>query len=230
MATTKKTPPHLAAQAVVDDLAEQERAARARRDAATARLGDLQARNQSGDETVTGLDLMTARADVEAAQGLADHAARELGDARAQAATVLAEHTAQEVRTAITLLDLDRVIQDARRAIEAALSDVNEAMLTRDRMSDEAGRVLAAAGVPTGQWLNGIRYMAAQNPATGRTIPDAFSVEVQTDDGDTSWVSTTGAQRNTRRHLTRVVDDLLSDARSTVPVEPRRRRGGGTVF
>jgi hypothetical protein len=230
MATKNKTAPHVAALATVNDLDDQERAARANRDEARARLADLQARNQSGDYTVTGVDIMTARADVEAAEGLAAHAARVLADARAKAAAALAEHTAQEVRNTITLRDLDKTAQEATSAISAALASINDAMVRRDAASDAAGRALADAGVPPSQWLNGIRYVPVrQLHGTGPVVPGQYNVEVQVSDGGTAWVSSAGNTRGPRRELTRIIDLALTEARATVPVERAGRHGVVTI-
>lgn len=228
MATTKKTAPHLAALAMVNDLDEQERAASAHRDEARAGLADLQARNQSGDPTVSGLDLMTARADLEAAEGLAAHAARVLAEARAHAAAALAEHTAQEVQKTITLHDLGKTQQDATDAISAALRAINEELVKRDAESDAAGKALAEAGVLPGQWVNGIRYVPVRRLlGTGSVVAGQYNVEVQMPGGGTAWVSSKGNTRDTRRDLTLRVDGALSDARSAVPVEPKRHHGIG---
>src|SRR5689334_11332687 len=93
MAAKKKPTPLDAAQAEVVDLVGQQRAARARVEQATAHLTDLESRNSSGDQTVTGLDLISARGDVETAEGLLRNAERLLSQAQAEAAALLAGTT-----------------------------------------------------------------------------------------------------------------------------------------
>lgn len=210
---TKKTAPHLAALTKADDLDQQEQAVRANRDHARARLADLQNRNHSGDTTVTGLDLMTARAEVEAAEGLAAHAARMLTDARAEAAELLADHTATQVRANLKACDLDKAQKDAVTAIATALAGLNEALARRHADSDATGQALADAGIRPGQWVNGIRYLPVRSLiGTGPAIPGRFNVEVETDDGATVWLSSTGSARDTNHENERMIHDVLSEA------------------
>ncbi len=214
MATaTKKTAPHLAALAKADDLDQQEQVARANRDKARAHLADLQNRNHSGDHTVTGPDLTKARGEVEAAEGPAAHAARMLAEARNDAAALLAHHTATQVRGNIKSHDRAKAQQEATAAIVSTLAGLDQALTRRHADSDTAGQTLADAGIPPGQWINGIRYLPVGSlGGTGTVVPGRFNVEVETDDGGTVWLSSTGSARDTRRERDVMIRDVLSDA------------------
>lgn len=225
MATVRKTEAHLAALAKVDDLGEQERAARARRDDARAHLADLQGRNHSGDLNVSGLDLITARADVEAAEGLAAHASRMVAEAQAEAAALLAEKTAQEVRDALGNFDMDKTLHDAEEALARAVQAVRQAIADRDALSDAAGQKLAEAGVAPGQWVNGIRYEPVRKNSSstrvrgtsdvtymGAVVPGRYNVAVQTLEGDTAWLAGEGLTRNSNQ----VIESILGQAWTSV--------------
>lgn len=218
MTTARKITPYDKARAKVAELDEQEQAARGHRDDARAYLAELQNRIHAGDPTVTGLALMTARADVEAAEGLADHAARMLADAQADAAALLAEKTAHEVRESITLHDIAQATREAQKAVTAALRGLHDALLRRDAASDAAGQALSDAGVPAGEWINGIRYLPVHSlmGGLGRRLPGQFNVEVQTEDGLQTWLSSAGSERNTRHTSTRLVDDVIDAARASL--------------
>lgn len=213
MATATKTAPHLAALARADELDQQEKAARANRDKTRARIADLQNRNHSGDHAVTGFDLMTARADVEAAEGLAAHAARMLADARTEAADLLADHTATQVLANLKSYDLATTQQDAAAAIASTLAGFIESLTRRHADSDATGQALADAGIPPGQWVNGIRYVPVRTlGGTGTAVPGRFNVELETDDGAIVWLSSTGSARETNRENDRMIHDVLSEA------------------
>lgn len=226
MPPTKKTAPHDAALAKVNDLDEQEQAARSNRDKARGHLADLQNRNQSGDPTVTGSDLMFARADLEAAEGLADHAARVLADARTDAAALQAEATASEVRDRLSNYDRDAVRIAAETAISEAVKAVRQTIADRDAGSDAIGQQLADGGVPPGRWVNGIRYEHVRTGGvstirtrgsddvryTGKVIPGQFNVAVQTPEGEAAWLSGEGLERNSGK----VMDEILANAWESV--------------
>lgn len=225
---TKTKTIHAAATAKVADLEDQEQLHRANLDKATAQLRDLRTRNQTGDHTVTGLHLMTAQAEVEACEGLAAHAARMLAEARAEAAAILAEQTAQVVRERITLHDLAKAAQEAGEAVTGALTRLSEALVERDAASDAAGQELADAGVPPGKWLNGIRYVPVRSVASfGRVLPGRFNVEVQTEKGATAWLSSNGDERKTQILLTKMVHDVLAAASVNLPLSTKRIGPGG---
>lgn len=226
MATSKKNPPHAAAMAAACDLEEQARNAQLNVDAAMAHLDHLRQRNQSGDPTVSGLDLLTATGDVEAAEGLAQHAAAVHAEARAEAAALLALHTAEQVRATVSDFDVDELQRSATSAVAETLAELEDALARRDAASDEAGQALADAGIPPGVWVNGIRYLPAGAWESGPVLPGQYNVEIASEDGTTRWLSGAGSARNTRRTLTKVVDSVLEAARATAPVERRRSRSG----
>lgn len=226
MATTRMTNRYSAALAKVDDLVEQERAACARRDDARARLADLQSRNHSGDPTVTGLDLITARADVEAAEGLAAHAARMVAEAQAAAAGLLAEITAREVSESLGNFDADQTLHDAEESLAAAVRAVTAAVAGRDAASDAAGQRLADAGVPPGQWINGVYYEPVRTNSNtssvrstgevrymGAVIPGRFNVAVRTEDGGAAWLAGEGLTRNSGELVASILEQAWESVR-----------------
>lgn len=171
---------------------------------------------------------MTARADVEAAKAQAGHAAGMFAEARTEAAALLAEHTAQEVRQGITLHDLAQAAQHAAEAISVALSGIVGAVARRDAASDAAGQALTDAGVPAGQWVNGIRYEPVRTSGEilrvkdgpvhyrGKVIPGRYNVEVETEDGDTAWLGSDGLTRDSRRDVERVIAGATASPRATL--------------
>jgi hypothetical protein len=141
MATSKKNnPPHVAAVAAAHDLEEQAQAARSNLEAAKAHLDELQQRNRSGDPSVSGLDLLTAKGDVEAAEGLVQHAEAVHAEAQAEAAALLASHTADQVLRSVTDFDLDNLQRTATDAITATLTALAQSVAERDAASDAAGK------------------------------------------------------------------------------------------
>ena len=138
-----------------------------------------------------------------------------------EAAALLAEETAHEVRRSISMHDIAKATNDAQEAAAAALTTLHDAVLRRDAASDAAGRRLADAGIPPGKWVNGIRYYPVHSlvGGLGRVIPGQFNVEVETEDGGTAWLSGVGRERDTRRNATRLMDDVLKAARMSLLIQ-----------
>ncbi|MDT0203880.1 hypothetical protein [Nocardioides sp. AE5] len=219
--TTRKASPLKAAQTKVAGLEDQERATSERRDKARAHLADLQLRSSSGDPSVTGLDLITARGEVEATENLAEHAAKVLAAARMEAAALLAEQTAQEARDSLIGHDPNETLKDAQKALQDAVTSVSDAIAKQDATSDAIGQKLASAGVPPMEWCNGIQYVPVRTSSTsssvastgrvsyrGSVIPGRFNVAIQNEDGEAVWLSSEGLTRDSNQ----VIDSILNQA------------------
>jgi hypothetical protein len=117
--------------------------------AAEEHHADLTKRNRNGDTTVTGMDLLSADADVTMRRGLAASAADAVEAARAAEAPALAEHWAEVLadRVATPGIGAEDV---AVEEVTAALAKLTEGVNSRQALMAEAIADARAVGVPSG--------------------------------------------------------------------------------
>ncbi len=116
---------------------------------AKAALANLRERNSRGDASVTGLDLLTAEAEVPRLEGLASASAVEVDEAKAAEAPALAEYTAHRIGDRVG--HAQQVQEEAAvTAIGAALSRLVDQMAERNALIRECVTEAQAAGVEPG--------------------------------------------------------------------------------
>ncbi|MGY1846163.1 hypothetical protein [Blastococcus sp. SYSU DS1021] len=155
MTTPRKTKTNAAAAVYEAARRNREAAERAHADAVAALAAaeehhaDLIKRNRNGDTTVTGMDLLSADADVTVRRGLAASAADAVAAARAAEAPALAEHWAEVLadRVATPGIGAEDVAVDE---VTAALTKLTEGVNSRQRLMAEAIADARAVGVPMG--------------------------------------------------------------------------------
>lgn len=116
---------------------------------AEAHHADLTNRNRTGDVTVTGMDLLSADADVTMRRGLAASAADAVEAARAAEAPALAEHWAEVLADRVTTPGIgaeDAAVEE----VAAALAKLTEGVGSRQALMAEAIADARAVGVPMG--------------------------------------------------------------------------------
>lgn len=167
---------------------------------------ELRQRNAAGDTTVTGLDLLAADANIEVARGLAVAATRDADRARQQLGTLIAQKVAADVASRYTPAKVATEMERLRRTITDALGSMVVLIRERDAVSDEAGRTLAAAGIPTGEQIGRVSYRPVTNDS-GRPIPGKYNVRV---DGES--ISSRQGHAATHTTIERQADAMLSVA------------------
>lgn len=116
---------------------------------AEAHHADLVLRNRNGDATVSGMDLLSADADVTMRRGLTASAADAVEAARAAEAPALAEHWAEVLADRVTTPGIgaeDVAVEE----VTAALGKLTEGVAIRQRLMAEAIAEARALGVPMG--------------------------------------------------------------------------------
>lgn len=110
---------------------------------------DLVQRNRNGDTSVTGMDLVSADADVTVRRGLAASAADAVEAARAAEAPALAEHWAEVLADRVATPGM-RAEDVAVEEVTAALAKLTEGITSRQGLMAEAISDAKAVGVPMG--------------------------------------------------------------------------------
>lgn len=169
-------------------------------------LKDLHVSSREAQGAISPLELVEATASVELAKAVLVGAEERASDAADMERQLLVELVAEEVADTATPEKVDQRVQRARRKLSAAIAEMRAAVVEPNALSDDAGKRLAAAGVPTQTTIGRVRYRPMTG-FTGDAVRGRYNVQV-----DGEWLSVRSDPNSEKRAVERVVADALTEA------------------